>query len=105
MGALFLSGAIVSTKALSNEDASVFQAIFARGTLALPVLVPLGYYQTGFIIGPLDHNMKWIVIRGVCAAMGLLFALVSSVLLPLSESALLIDTYPGHSLLPMCEGD
>ena len=101
LGALFLSAAVVATKELSNDDASVFQAIFARGTLALPVLVPLGYYQTGFIIGPSDHNMKWIVLRGMCAALGLFFALVSSVLITLSEAALLNGTYPGHSQVLM----
>ena len=95
IGALFLSSGIIATKILDEDDISVFQSFFIRGAIALPILMPVGYLQTGYVMGPLDHNAKWIVLRGVCASCALLFNVLSVTLIPLSEAAILNDAYPG----------
>ena len=52
-------------------------------------------------MGPLD-NLKWIFFRGFFATCGFLFGVVSAVFLPISESALVVHTYPGTALSQKC---
>ena len=84
-------------KELDENDVSVFQSLFVRGVLTLPLLVSLGYRLTGHVMAPFDHNMKWIVLSGVCASCALLFNILSVTLIPLSEAAILNDAYPGQT--------
>ena len=93
IGALFLPSGIIALKELDENDVSVFQSLFVRGVLTLPLLVSLGYRLTGHVMAPFDHNMKWIVLRGVCASCALLFNILSVTLIPLSEAAILNDAY------------
>ena len=93
---MFLTTGIVATKKLADDDVSVFQSLFTRSVIALPIFLPFGYLQTGFIVGPMDHNMKWILLRGACAALGLVFGNLSVVLTSLSEAGVLNDSYPGQ---------
>ena len=95
-GAVFLSASIVAMTKLAKDGVSPFQSIFIRGVISQSVLVPFGYIQTGFVLGPADHNMKWILLRGLCGACGFLFAYLSVLLISMSEAALLNDTYPGQ---------
>ena len=93
---MFLTTGIVATKKLADDDVSGFQSLFTRSVIALPVFLPFGYLQTGFILGPLDHNMKWILLRGACASVGLVFSNLSVVLTSLSEAGVLNDSYLGQ---------
>ena len=93
IGAALLSSGAIITKAMSDRI-SVFQVAVVRSLLTIPVMLPLGYYQSGMILGPLD-NLKWTFFRGFFATCGFLFGVVSAVFLPISESALVVHTYPG----------
>ena len=95
-GAVFLSAASVAMTKLAKDGVSPFQSIFIRGMISQSVLMPFGYITTGFVIGPADHNMKWILLRGLCGAFGFLFAYLTILLISMSEAALLTDTYPGE---------
>ena len=92
---MFLTTDAVSIKQLTKDDIPTFQVVFIRGLIALPILVPIGYSQTGYVFGPQDHNMKWILLRATCSACALLFSSFSFALLSLLETAFLNDTYPG----------
>ena len=91
--AMCLSAGFIAIKALSDR-VSVFQVAAVRSLLVLPVMLPLGYYQTGWIVGPVE-SLKWITVRGSCAMGAFLFAAISTAFLSLSEAALLMNSYPG----------
>ena len=92
---MFLTTGIASLKRLTEDDVPTFQVVFIRGLIALPILVPIGYSQTGCVFGPQDHNRKWVLLRATCSACALLFGSFSVSLLSLVETAFLNDTYPG----------
>ena len=92
---MFLTLGVVALKQLTRDDVPSFQVVFTSGLIALPILIPVGYRQTGYVFGPLDHNMKWILIRATCSACAFLFGSFALNLLPLLEAAFLNNTYPG----------
>ena len=97
VGVMFMTTGIVALKQLTRDDIPTFQVVFTRGLIALPILIPVGYRQTGYVFGPQDHNTKWILIRATCSACALLFSSFSLTLLSLLETAFLNDTYPGRT--------
>ena len=89
-----LAAAAAAIKVLAKR-ASVFQITAVRSLIALPIFVPLGYYQNGDVFGPVD-NIKLVAFRGFCAATAFLTGTISTILLPLSEASLYNNCHPGH---------
>jgi len=92
VASLCLAFAAAAIKVLAERD-SVFQITAVRSLIALPIFVPLSYYQTGDVVGPAD-NLKLVSFRGFCAAMAFLTGTLSTLLLPLSEASLYNNCHP-----------